>query len=306
MKRGSTAQKNRDYMTRLFRYRSIIALVCCCLTLLLAFYGITAGVNRTADLGKNGFFAFAYFTMLANMFAAVAAAFVIPFAAEGVRNKRLILPGWVAVAHHLSATSIAIVMIFVLVFVSRVSPFDAFGESNIFLHVYCPVLILIAFFQTENGYIYTIRDRLIGCIPFFIYSLIYFVKVVLIGEANGGWPDLYRITEFMSPALAFPLMLLFAFGISSLVAVVSNWLTGKRAEKMYQYWNKDADPIDARIEAYGLGGMAAQYADENSLQIPLDILRQLERKCGLNQDDLVRPYIIGFLNERKERASLKR
>ena len=292
----------REYMTNLFRRRSIIALVSCLLTLALAFYGIIAGVIRTVTLkGINGFSSFIYYTMLVNSFAALAAAFVLPFAVEGVRRRRFTLPGWVAVVYYLAACSVAIMMVFVFSFISWASPFDAFGESNLVLHVFCPILILLSFFQTENGHIYSWKDRALGSVPLCDYLVVYYVEVILIGEENGGWPDVYRITEFLHPAVAAPCMLLFAFAVSTAVALVSNLLTRMWKAIMFRYWKEDVDPIEVRIEAYGLGRMAGMSGDATGIQVPLDILDELAKKCGLKTDDLIRPYMTGVLNGRKER-----
>ena len=299
-------RRAREYMTRLFGRRSVIALCCGILTLILSFYGMIAGVLRETDQGVVcGFSAFMYFTMIANLMAAVSAAFVIPCAVEGIRRKRFIVPGWVAVAQYISTCSIGIVMAFVLVVVSWTNPKEAFGGPNLYLHVFCPVLILIAFFQMENEYILTGRDWLIGCIPFTVYACVYFIEVALIGEARGGWPDLYHVTECLSPALAYPLMILLGVGVCSLIAVFFNFITKKRTEKTYRFWTGDTDPIEARIEAYGLGRMAGLKGEKGSLQVPLDLLGHLAEKCKLDMGTLIRPYITGYLNGLREKDDRK-
>lgn len=297
----SVAQ-NREYITTLLRRRSVIALGCCLLTLALAFYGIIAGISRTfATYQSDGFFWFIYFTMITNTLAALSAAFVVPFAVEGIRKKRFTLPRWVAVVHYLSTTSISIVMFFVFAFISWASPDDAFGGPNLYLHVFCPALIVISFFQMENEHIYTIKDRLIGCIPFCLYSLVYLTEVVLIGEANGGWPDIYHIREYMSPALAIPVLFLFGFCISSLIAAFSNRLTRKRKKEMFLSWKEDTDPVEVCIEAYGLGRMTGLTGETNSIQIPFDILELLAEKYRMKPDDLTRAFMVGVRNGLMER-----
>lgn len=68
----------------------------------------------------------------------------------GIKKRHFVLPKWVAMLNYTSVVSIIIVMIFVLVFMSWMSPHDAFGNSSLIMHVICPVLILILFFQIEN------------------------------------------------------------------------------------------------------------------------------------------------------------
>ena len=140
------------------------------------------------------------------------------------------MPKWVTLMHYMVTTSITITMVFVLAFISRVSPSDAFGGANLVTHVFCPLLILISFYQMESGHIFTWKDRLFAVVPFCSYMIVYLIEVVAVGEANGGWPDIYHITEYLSPSLAIPLSLLLAFGVSTAVALLSNYLT-KNAEK---------------------------------------------------------------------------
>ena len=40
-------------------------------------------------------------------------------------------------------------------------------------------------------------------------------------------------------------------------------------------WSEDLDPIEVRIEAYGLGRMASQYGEKDSVEIPYDILMKV-------------------------------
>ncbi len=173
---GENYKKSHEYLTNLFRHYSIIALCSGIFSLIFSFYGIIAGVIRTVERMKvNGFFAFAFFTMIANILASLSVSFVIPFAVEGIKKKRFVLPKWVAIFHFVSATSVAIMFVFVLTFISWSSPYDAFGDSNLFTHVFCPILILISFFQIENRYKYTIKECFIGCIPLYIYMNLFII-----------------------------------------------------------------------------------------------------------------------------------
>ena len=296
MKVNLSTKKNHDYLTNFYKHYSIIALFSGISSLFLSFYGIIAGVIRTIERMKaNGFFAFAFFTMIANILASISVSFVIPFAVEGIKKKRLILPNWVAILHYMSTTSIVIMLVFVLAFISWSSPYDAFGDSNLVMHIFCPILILISFFQIENRYIYKVRDCFIGCIPIFIYEVVYYIEVVIIGETNGGWKDIYHIQEHLSPIIAIPLLMLLGLVISCLIAIISNHLTKKREYKMFHYWKKEIDPIEAKIEAYGLGNAMGRIKDEYNIMIPIDILDYLSKKSNINIDELIKSYVTGFL-----------
>lgn len=292
----------REHLTILLRRRSVIALSCVILTMLLSFYGIIAGVNRTIDvIHENGFTSFIYYTMLSNTFAEFSAAFVFPYAVEGVRKKRFTLPKWVAEIHYMATVSITITMVFVLAFMSWASPDDAFGGVNLVTHVFCPLIILFSFFQMESDHLFTWKDRLLGVIPFCLYMTVYFIEVVMIGKPNGGWPDIYQITAFTSPCLAIPLLLLLGLGVSTVIALLSNYFTIKRKRRMYLLWDEDLDPIEARIEAYGLGRRVSQYGEKDNMEIPYDILTYLAERYHLETEDLIRAFNKGLLIGLEER-----
>ena len=291
-----TGDTIREHLTVLLKRRSVTALCCGILTLLLAFYGIIAGVNKTITVFHvNGFMSFSYYTMVSNLFAALSAAFVFPYTVEGIRKKRFILPKWVSVIHYMATVTITITMVFVLAFMSWSSPEDAFGGSNIVTHVFCPIFILISFFQIESGKMFSWKDRLLGIIPFFLYLAVYFIEVVIIGAENGGWQDLYQIRDYLSPFLAIPALLLLAFGVSTAIAFAANQYTKNGVKKTYLLWREDLDPVEVRIEAYGLGRMISLHSEKESIQIPYDILEYLAERYHLKTEDLMKPFVKGLL-----------
>ena len=297
----SKKKNSPHYLTVFFKWHSIVALACGIFTLILAFDGIISGVIRTVEVMRtNGFKSFIFFTMIANTLAACSVAFIIPYAIEGIQKRRFVIPKWIAIMHYISAVSISIMMMFVLAFISWASPYDAFGGINLIMHIICPILILISFFQIENRYIFTVKDSLIGCIPFFIYVIIYFIEVTIIGELNGGWPDIYHVQEYMSPAIAIPLLLIFGFSVSWLLAKLSNHFTRVRDKRMFKYWKKYTNQKEAINDAYSLGMMMSHINDKSSVIIPLDILEYISKKSNVNINELVTTYIKGLINSQKE------
>jgi hypothetical protein len=132
--------------------------------------------------------------------------------------------------------------------------------------------------------------------------IVYFIEVAVIGEANGGWPDIYRVCEHLDPALAMPAFLLLSFGVSTAVACISNLIAKKRKEKMFLLWKQDLDPIEVKIEAYGMGRMAADYDEESNIQVPYDILTYLANRYDIDPEDLMRAFVKGMVIERKNRG----
>ena len=294
--------KKNDYVTRLMKRRSIVAICAGVFTVIISFYGIIAGVNKTnVVLSKNGFFSFIYFTMISNTLAMLSAAFTIPFAVEGIRKKRFTLPRWIALMHYSATISVTVMLFSVICFISWVSPDDAFGGANIVTHIFCPVLILISFFQIENEYTYTIKNQSLGLVPLCLYIIAYFVEVILIGEANGGWPDIYHIKDFLPYYLAIPVLFIFGIGISLAIRILSNRLTDIRRARMFSLWKEDADSSEVCMEAYNLGVMIGLKGEKNNIQIPYDVLEYLAKKYGLNVDELTKPFMKGIMDGLKDR-----
>ena len=55
------------------------------------------------------------------------------------------------------------------------------------------------------------------------------------------------------------------------------------------------DPVEAKIEAYGLGNAMGKIKDENNIMIPLDILDYLSKKSKVNTDELIKSYVTGYI-----------
>ncbi len=287
--------QRREYMSGLYKRNSVVALINGVLELIFVFFGIVLGLNKTVtELGENIFASFTYFTNISNTLAAISVAFVIPYAVEGIRKKRFTLPHWVSVLLFASANSVFIVMTVALLFMSWLSPDDAFGGGGVFTHVFCPIFIISSFLLIENGCKYTFRECILACVPFFSYLSVYLVMVVFIGYDNGGWRDLYHVMDYLPPFVAVPILLIYSCGTSFLIAKVSNFLKKKRKDKLFLYWDKDIQPVEVYIEAYGLGIMMAEKRDKESIEVPYDILEELAKRYDLDPLDLLKGFVKGL------------
>ena len=76
---------------------------------------------------------------------ALATTMIIPFAIEGIQKKRLTYPKWAQRIHYAGVINTTLTMVFVLFVISWYDPLLAFGEENFFLHIVCPLLVLISF-----------------------------------------------------------------------------------------------------------------------------------------------------------------
>ena len=283
-----------------------MALLACVVTLFATLLMIGRGVAEYAGDGEGAGELFRYFTINANLFTALAAAFNIPFAIEGMRKKRFTYPKWAALFHYSGTICTTLTMFFSVCMISWFDPHLAFGGNNLFLHLVCPVLVLVSFFMVESDNRYTFRDSVLCLIPYFIYCAVYVVQVVLVGEGKGGWSDIYHLMDIIPVYVTLPAMILLGFGIAAAVGLLSNKLNNARRKKLTALWRKDADPVEIRIEVFGLGRYTGKYGDKNNISLPLDIIGMLADRYNMKTDELIRAFVRGITDGLQEKEERKR
>ena len=292
----------RKYIISLSRWRSRLALIAGLVTIFCSLYAIAGSIVLYAENGADVRELFNYFTTNANCLTAFAAGMIIPFAVEGIRKKHFSCPKWVSALHYGGMVCTTLTMVFSMAFMSWVDPDAAFGGYNSYLHIICPVLVLVSFCMVESGRPYSLRDALIACIPSMAYMAVYAVEVGIIGKQNGGWEDLYHVLEYLPLWLAWPAAALLTLCISLLVRWLYNRLIAFRQKKMdAQLWPLDVNPVEINIEMFGLGRYMGKHADGEFVALPLSLISRIADRYSLKTEDLIRPYIKGFLDSVKDR-----
>lgn len=280
-----------------------MALAACSVSLVVTVVVVIISIINNVKSGNAATGSFKYFTVLSNILTALASSFIIPFAINGIRKKRFVMPKWLSMMHYAGVTCITLVFIFNLGFILPYSKQDAIGGNNLFLHIICPIAVVLSFFLVESGYRYTKKEIAICMIPFMIYSFVYVAMVVFVGEENGGWPDLYMLNTLQPAYISFPLvwgmMLLIAFVIRK----VSDLLRKRRTVKMFEAWGEDTEPVEVKVEMYGLGRYYGLSGDKNNLSVPFDILEDVAERFNMKTEELYEAYVKGLLNGIKERGN---
>ena len=297
------ADGEQHYMIDLHRGRSRMALLACVIALFAALYAIGVGLVYYAGKGEPATMLFRYFTIDSNILTAFGASVAIPFAVEGIRNKRFTYPKWAALLHYSGTICVTLTMVFAVCIISWYDPVMAFGGANFLLHLVCPIMVLVSFFLVESDHRYTLRDSVLCLIPFFVYAVVYFLLVVVIGADRGGWEDIYHLADNVPIFFTFPAMVLLAFGISSAIRWFYNRKAARRAAALEARWKDDVDPVEIKVEIFGLGRYMGKTGDENYAIIPLDILAMLADRYGMKTEELISAYAKGLvdaLEEQKE------
>ena len=294
----------RGYIIALSRWRSRLALIAGLITVFCSLYAVAGGIVIFVRQGQEISGLFHYFTINSNCLTAFSASMILPFAVEGIRKKAFSYPRWVAMFHYSGMVCTTLTLVFVLAFISWTDPELAFGGYNIYLHIICPILVLVSFFLVESDFRFTAKDSLTAMIPAVVYMLIYGWEVFLVGAENGGWEDLYQIADHIPVFLAAPAAFLLVAAISFLLRRFYNSLALRRRRKLEScLWPPDVHPVEINIEMFGLGRYMGKHADTEFVELPLELIRLIAGRYSLETEDLIRPYIKGFLDSLKEKQA---
>ena len=283
-----------------------MALIACVVTLTCSVVAIASNMVRYMENGHDVRALFRYFTTISNIIIALASSFIIPFAINGIRKKRFTIPKWLSMVHFSGTVCTTIVIIFALVIILPYDRAFAIENQNFFLHIVSPIAILVSYFMVESKYVYTLKEKLICLIPFFIYSIVYLIMVVLIGKENGGWKDLYMLNTFAPFYITTPIAYLFAFLVTLILKKASDILNNRRDEKLFESWNKDANPVEVKIEVYGLGRFYGLSCDNNDLSVPQDTIESLATRYSIPEDELFNAFVKGLRHGIKEKEARKK
>ncbi|MBQ1788426.1 MAG: hypothetical protein II004_05800 [Erysipelotrichaceae bacterium] len=303
LKRDTIIPSQRRYMISLYKRRSIIALIAGIIVFVVSLAAISGGLINTYThwQKETNYSLFHYFTVNSNLLSATGAAFMIPYAVEGIRKKRFVFPRWVSLFQYSGAICTTLTMIFSILFIfPSQGPKTAFGGMNFYLHIICPIAALILLFSVETDIRFTLSDSMICLLPFFLYAVAYVTNVVLVGEENGGWRDIYYIATYTPAAVSAPLMFMLGFGVSYLISFFYNRLSDLRQKRFISMWKDDATPVEINIEVYGLGRYNGKHMEDNNLAMPVDIFRMLSAKYGMDLSSLCRVYNKGVIDGLKE------
>lgn len=296
----SINNKKQHYIINLQKNRSLIALIASTLSLFFAIYAITSGLILYARNGARPIDLFQYFTIDANAITAFASSMIIPYAIDGFRKKRFYCPKWAMLFYYSGTVCTTLIMLFAVFVISRIDMVNAFGGYNFYLHVICPIMILLSFFLIESYYRLTIKEAVLTIIPIFIYAIVYIYEVVIIGENRGGWQDIYYFTKNAHFIVSFIAMMIMSLLVAFALRALYNKLNDVRKQKFaLSLWDEDVSPVEIKIEFFGLGRFCGKREHKTYATLPLDIMYIVSNKYNIRIEDLIRAYVKGMLDNIK-------
>ena len=296
--RENKMKTKKKYLIALEETRSIVALAAGVLVFFCTLTTVFVALDSFDGTGEHPLH---YFTVRSNLLSAIAAAFMIPYAAEGIRKKRFVLPRWIALLQYAAAVSVAVTMISALTLILPTQGSDAVTGTNFWLHIIAPAFTVVLFECVETGVAFTRRDMLLAMIPFGLYMAVYFVMVVLVGEERGGWSDFYMTRVFWPAWVSALLMLAVGVAVSLGLLFVQNKRAAQSWERIARMWSEDLEPTQLLIEAFGLGRYIGTVCDASELTVPLDIFEVMAERYDVSLDALAKAYFKGALDAAEER-----
>ncbi len=198
-------------------------------------YNFRSDIIRVELVGGGfGWGCFKYFTVLSNVFCAVVAAVCLYFNARNVVKDEFVFPRFLKTVKATSTVAVSLTMLTVVfflgpyaVFIGK-SYFALFERNNLFLHLLCPMLAIIAQ-MVEVSEKRPFVEVLFALIPTFLYEIVYTVMVVFVR----GWKDFYGFTfggHFGLTPVAIVVMLGVTFGIAAVEKLVFDKFAARHSD----------------------------------------------------------------------------
>ena len=294
------------------RDQCILALIGAILVVVCVCIGVTMNLTTLYDenFDHMGIRTFCMFTVNSNILAALTMTLVVPYAVDGLRRHNYHVPTWVSRFVLAGATCVTLTFLVSLFILAPVKGFVLiFTGSRFFLHFVCPVLtfLVFCFFMSEHPL--TARDAIFATIPVLIYAVVYYIMVVVIGEAHGGWNDFYGFATRIPVWIPMLLILPLSYGIASLIRFLHNGSYQRRVKRTADFFRTNFAHADVREL---VAGMARMYSDQSrkghNILIPVRIISAMnennEGDCTL--EELCELYLKTYMEntERVKKSDL--
>ncbi len=178
---------------------------------------------------RSGSESFRFFTTDSNILAAVAAATVAVFDIKILRGKIDRLPRAAEVLKYVGTVGVFLTFCTAVFFLAPIygAPM-LFGGTAFHMHAAAPLMSFLSFSFLEKHSRLKLSESLLGLLPVVVYGAVYFVEVVVIGEANGGWKDFYAFNQGGSWGVTVAVMPCAAYAVCLLIRLLPNlWVPKK-------------------------------------------------------------------------------
>lgn len=193
--------KAKNIIALILNFADMLLMIYC----IPIFHGTTSLDTLKAGMGEG----LKYFTLDSNMLMALACNIMVVYNIRALKGKSI--PKWITVFKFAATSGVALTFVTVMLFLGPMNGFDAmFRNSNLYMHLICPIICIVCFVFFEPGCTLTFKDTFFGITPMVIYGTVYGIMVFILGK----WKDIYNFNVFGMWYLFFVIMFAGGFAIS--------------------------------------------------------------------------------------------
>ena len=88
-------------------------------------------------------------------------------------------------------------------------------------------------------------------------------------------------------------MFVVGYVVAMLLRLIQNRRAAQSRQRVSQLWGDEMEPVELKIEVFGLGRYMGQHCDKTEVGIPLDIFEMMSERYGIPLYELMKPYVKG-------------
>ncbi len=290
----------KDPAIRNNRMQCLCAMIGAGIVAVCVFIGVTMNLVTLYDenFDHMGIRTFCMFTVNSNILAGLSMMICLPYTVDGLRTGNYHLPDWVVVLMHISVTAVALTFLVSLCILAPIKGFRLiFSGSRFFLHGVCPVLSIVTFCCFINSHLVRLWETALAMVPVLLYTVVYVVMVVIIGEENGGWNDFYGFATRVPIWVSMLVILPAAFAIALLLRWAHNACCQLRRNKDAELYREVYGGTDLRLAVAEMARTQKKELKLKNPTIPLQMIGYMIENTGsdLDPDEAARIYFDAWM-----------
>lgn len=229
-KRNYNTVKRGGNMMKKDKTKNIASCLCALLNIVLVTIAVIGFFTKggVGNMSVHGTVCFRYFTIDSNILCALMCIPVLICGMKSLNVEGYEVPEWVLSGKHMGTSAVTLTFLVVMLYLGPTAGYGfMFAGSNLYLHLFCPLLAILSYIFSEPDRREVKRGALLGTLPTFIYAVIYLIMVIFIGESNGGWEDFYTFNRGGLWPVFFTVMVAATYGIAVALRKLNRRFAGR-------------------------------------------------------------------------------
>ena len=269
------------------RMQCLCALIGASIVALCVIIGVTMNLVTIYDenFDHMGIRTFCMFTVNSNIIAGLSMLLCLPYTIDALRTGNYHLPDWVVVMMHITVSAVSLTFMVSLCILAPVKGFRLiFTGSRFFLHGVCPVLSIVTFCCFINSHLVRLNEAALAMVPVLLYTVVYIVMVVIIGEEKGGWNDFYGFATRVPLWVSMLVILPTAAGLALLLRWGHNACCRYRRKKDAALYKEAYSGKDLRQVIVEMAQMQKTETTRKNPTVPVQMIGYMIENGGSDLD----------------------